>query len=139
MRQHSLKPSIPLIALLVSLACAEKPRPQPTTLTKYPHAMDRFARLRRAQFTDSNPQFLLQEMICEMIRVERVIGPDVEIRAALLEDSLKIQFPPARHYETERRLSGATYRSGDDSVCFKINEEAQLEVPLPLPKVRRTK
>jgi hypothetical protein len=121
------------------LGCADAPPPPrtPTTLKTHPHAMDRLARLERAEVTDLHPQPIEQAMACERYRAEMAIGAsDFALRHQLLIDSVQHEFGPAAIHRMERRMNGAVIESGDGPTCDPIHLEAGKEVPLTYPSGR---
>jgi hypothetical protein len=128
--------STSVLALLVAGACrdAPVPPPRPTTLETYPHAMERLARLMRAEYAAADPRPIEQAIACETARVKRVLGADFEVRRRHLTDSLAEEFSAEQTRQLGMRLSGATVADGADPACVPINQAAESEVPLDTAK-----
>jgi hypothetical protein len=93
--------------------------------------MDRLARLERAAVTDLHPQPIEQAIMCEMHRVEVVIGySDFDVRYKLLTDSVAREFSRAAINQLEDRMAGAVLDAGPSAKCEAIRQEAERELPL---------
>jgi len=75
---------------IVASACRRPPRNSvhsvPQSVTRYPHATDRFVNLVRQQLTSRDPVVVEQEIMCEGVRISRVLGDaetSIRIRSAL--------------------------------------------------------
>jgi hypothetical protein len=124
-----------MLATLV--ACRDVPDPpaRPTTLQTHPRAMFRLARLMRAEYRDSLPARIEQEIACESERVKRVLGADFEVRRRHLADSLGVEFPAEQTRLLGVRLTGVAVAPGTDPVCNDINAAAEREVRLDTARV----
>jgi hypothetical protein len=118
--------------VLAGGGCGDAPPERPTTLGRYPHAMDRLARLMRAEFTSADPVEVEQAIRCEITRVQRVLGDDFRIRQRLLVDSLHQEYAAEQFNLVGQRLAAAPTPSGDAPACKAINEDAEREAPLTL-------
>ncbi len=120
-----------LLGLLLT-ACGEpRPKGPSHTLTTYPHAADRYARLLRRQLSDSNPIALQQQLSCEAARLIDSLGPDeMQLRVAGVEDSV-YRTPAARAARTrvDQVISGRSYEVGGP-VCDSLNAIADREDPI---------
>jgi hypothetical protein len=125
-------PTLFLVAFAVAVGCRDAPAPaaRPTTLQSHPHAMERLARLMRAEYTSPDPARIEQAIACESERVRRVIGSDFEVRRRHLTDSLAEQFSAEQTRQLGMRLSGVTIAPGSDPVCGAMNAAAEREVRL---------
>jgi hypothetical protein len=129
-RGSGLIRSLAVCILLGGIACGDPPPKRPTTLDRYPRAMDRLARLMRAEFSSPDPVAVEQAIRCEIVRLQRVLGDDFSVRQRLLVDSLHQEFAAEQFNQLGQRLAAAPTPSGDAPACKAINEEAEREVPL---------
>jgi hypothetical protein len=121
------------LSLVAFAACGQEAPPppaRPTTLGIYPHAMDRLARLERAQYSDKQPKRVLQAIMCERVRVRSVLGSDFPVRVQLLSDSVSSEFTAEQKNRLENQLGGGTIELGSNPVCDSLNIEAERELPL---------
>ena len=123
-------------AVAMSAACRDAPPSpaRPTTLASHPHAMERLARLMRAEYAAPDPAPLEQEIACESDRVRRVLGPDFEVRRRHLTDSLAEQFSAEETRQLGMKLNGVSVAPGSDPICHSIDAEAEREVRLDTAK-----
>lgn len=123
------------LAVLLALGCRDAPPlpARPTTLSTYPHAMDRLARLMREEFTAADPLPVEQRIRCENARVERVLGRDFRTRLLWLQDSLRSEFSSEQFNQLGQRLARVPSSSGYDPTCRAVEAEAEREAPLRSP------
>src|SRR4051812_26855653 len=108
LRRPSLGRLLPFVlaaCLSNGAACGDSRPERPTTLTRYPHAMDRLARLMREEFTSAEPVAVEQAIRCEAARVQRAIGDDFPIRQRFLLDSLHEEFTAEQFNQLGQRLA----------------------------------
>ena len=124
-----------LLALVVIPACREAPPlpARPRTLASHPHAMERLARLMRAEFTAADPLPLERQIRCESRRVEPVLGRDFRVRLQRLTDSLRTEFPSDAFNQLGERLGRSPVPTADAASCRDIDADAAREVPLTAP------
>jgi len=133
MRTHLLL--APCLAIGAMTACREAP-PLParaTTLASHPHAMERLARLMRAEVTAPDPVPVERQIRCESRRVGLVLGSDFRIRLQWLADSLRTEFPSEAFDQLGQRLGRSPVPDADAASCRAIDAEAEAEVPLTAP------
>jgi hypothetical protein len=122
-----------VMGLLLCLAACGEPLPKgpARTLTTYPDAADRYARLKRRQLSDSNPVAIQEQVMCEIARMGRALGPDeVQLRIAGVEDSLyRTPADRAARARVDAIVSGRSYEVSGP-LCDSLNAIADREDPI---------